>query len=254
MSQLNPDQVTNAETGDLNWKSLYKVGGWGVMIALAFYLSQFLIIIFGEPYPITTEEWFLLFQRSKLLGLFYLNALDIVSITLFSLMFLALYVALKGINQSYMAIAALLAFLGIAIFIAPRSASLSIVQLSDQYAAATTEIQRAQILAVGDALVSLSQATPLTTGFLLIAVAVLIISIVLLRSRIFGKLIAYMGILASVFVFALQVSVIVLPVIADPLMGLAMIFWMLWLLLIGRKLLQLGRQENNTLPREPSSV
>jgi len=248
MSQPNADQVINAESVDPNWISLYQIGGGGVLIALAFYLSQLLIIIFGEPYPTTTEDWFLMFQRSKLLGLFYLNALDMASITLFSLMFLALYVALKQFNQSFMAIATMLAFLGSAVFITPRTATFSMISLSDQYAAATTEIQRTQILAIGDALGALIQATPRTTGFLFITVAVLIVSVVLLRTQIFGKLIAYVGILASVFIFALQFSVIILPEIADPLMGLAMIFWMFWLLLIARILLQLGIRKNNSPP------
>ncbi|MBN1136721.1 MAG: hypothetical protein JXM73_09045 [Anaerolineae bacterium] len=39
--------------------------------------------------------WFALFQHSKLLGLFTLNALDILSIALMGVMFLALYAALK---------------------------------------------------------------------------------------------------------------------------------------------------------------
>ena len=97
------------ETIDPTWKSLYRVGGSGALIALVFYLSQVLILIFGEPYPVTTEGWFNLFTRSNLLGLFYLNALDMASITLFCLMFLALCVALKRGNESAMAIAGLVA-------------------------------------------------------------------------------------------------------------------------------------------------
>ena len=234
-------EVTKIETADPIWKSLYKVGGAGVLIALVFYLSQIIIILFGEPYPATTEDWFNLFIRSKLLGLFYLNALDMASITLFCLMFLALCVALKRGNESAMAIAGLLASIGTAVFIASRSVTFSMIPLSDQYAAAATDVQRAQILLIGDAFGVQIQATPRTTGFLLMSVAVLIISGTMLRSQFFNKATAVVGILSSILVFALHISVIIAPAIADPLMGVGMILWVIWLVLVGLRLIQLGK-------------
>ena len=228
------------ETVDPTWKTLYRVGGAGALLALVFYLSQVLILIFGEPYPATTEGWFNLFSRSKLLGLFYLNALDMVSITLFSLMFLALCLALKQGNESAMAIAGLLSFIGAAVFIAARSVTFSMIPLSDQFAAAATDAQRAQILTIGDAVGVQLQATPRTTGFLLMSVAVLIISLTMLRNQIFNKATAVVGILSSLLVFALHISVILAPTIADPLMGTGMLLWVIWLVLVGVRLLQLG--------------
>ena len=230
----------NVETVDPKWKSLYRIGGAGALLALVFYLSQVLILIFGEPYPATTEGWFNLFSHSKLLGLFYLNALDMVSITLFSLMFLALCLALKRGNESAMAIAGLLSFLGAAVFIAARSVTFSMIPLSDQFTAAATDAQRAQILTIGDAIGVQLQATPRTTGFLLMSVAVLIISLTMLWNQIFNKATAAVGILSSLLVFALHISVILAPTIADPLMGTGMLLWVIWLVLVGVRLLQLG--------------
>jgi len=225
---------------DTTWKNLYRAGGAGALLALVFYLSQVLILIFGEPYPATTEGWFNLFSHSKLLGLFYLNALDMVSITLFSLMFLALCLALKRGNESAMAIAGLLSFLGAAVFIAARSVTFSMIPLSDQFTAAATDAQRAQILTIGDAIGVQLQATPRTTGFLLMSVAVLIISLTMLWNQIFNKATAAVGILSSLLVFALHISVILAPTIADPLMGTGMLLWVIWLVLVGVRLLQLG--------------
>jgi len=144
-------------------------------------------------------------------------------------------------DKSYMAIAALVAFLGSAVFIATRSATFSMLPLSDQYAAAITEAQQFKVLAAGEAVGVQLQATPRTTGFLLIAVAVLIISLVMLRSRIFSNWTAYTGILASALVIALHLSAILLPAISGPLLGAGMLFWFAWLILVGRRLLQLGR-------------
>jgi hypothetical protein len=150
------------ESADSNWKNLYKAGGLAPLVTLAFYLIQILAMVFGEPFPTTMADWFSLFQRSKILGLLYLNALDIFSIAILGVMFLALYMALRRVNGSFMAVAAFLAFIGIAVFIAPRVAMLSVLPLSDQYAAATTEAQRATLLAAGEALNVLGTATPLT--------------------------------------------------------------------------------------------
>jgi hypothetical protein len=232
---------SNAKIADSAWKNLYRAGGVAPLIALAFYLSQISILIFGEPYPTTIDGWFSLLQRSKLLGLFYLNALDIFSIALLGTMFLALYIALKRANESYMAIAALFAFIGIPVFIAPRVVMLSVLPLSDKYAAATTEVQRSQILAAGQAMSALGQPTTQTIGFLFIAVAVLIISVVMLRSKVFNKATAYVGIVASVLTFVDDLSVVIAPSIAGPLMGIGIVLWTLWWILIARRLLQLGQ-------------
>jgi hypothetical protein len=231
---------STASAKDPTWKALYRIGGVAPLITLALYLSQ-VVFISWEEFPSTTLDWFSLFQHNKLLGLFYLNALDMISIALLGPMFLALYVALKRDSESCMAIAALFAFLGIAVFIAPRSATLSVLALSDQYAAATTEAQRAQALAAGDAVTALLQPTPQTIGFLLIAVAALITSLVMLRSQVFGNVTAYVGILASALTLADNISLVLLPSIAGLLMGIAGVFWVVWWVLIARRLLQLGR-------------
>jgi hypothetical protein len=229
------------ESIDPTWKNLYSTGGAAAFIALVFYLSQVLILIFGEPYPATTEGWLNLFSRSKLLGLFYLNALDMASISLFCLMFLALCLALKQVNPSAMAIAAVLSFIGAAVFIATRSVTFAMIPLSDRYAAASTGTQRAHIITIGDAVGIQLQATPRTTGFLLMSIAVLIISISMLHSQTFNKATAVVGIFSSLLVFSLHISVVLAPTISDPLMGVGMLLWIIWLVLVGIRLLQLGK-------------
>jgi hypothetical protein len=168
MSALRQTQIADAKAADSNWKSLYRVGGVAPLITLAFYLTETAAIIFGEqsgePYPTSVSDWFSLFQRNRILGLLYINAPDVFSIALLGVMFLALYIVLKRTSESSMAIAAFFAFVGIPVFIAPRVAALSILSLSDRYAAATTEAQRATFLIGGETLSALGQATPQTTG------------------------------------------------------------------------------------------
>jgi len=170
----------NREMSNPNWKALYRIGGVAPFIAILFYMSQFLLLIIGETYPTSPEGWFALFQRNKLLGLFVLNALDTFSIAIVGLMFLALYIALRQINPSYMLIASFFAFLGIAVFVTTRAMMVSAtLNLTDQYLVAMTEAQRSDLLLAWQAITSPVRSTPATTGFLFMAIGGLIISIVI---------------------------------------------------------------------------
>jgi hypothetical protein len=242
------------ETADSRWKSLYRAGGVAPLVALVFYLTEIAAIaiggLAGEPYPTSTSDWFSLFQRNRILGLLYVNALDIFSIALLGVMFLALYRALKQSDESYAAIAAFFAFVGIAVFIAPRAVvTFALLALGDRYAAATTETQRATLLTGGETFSALGQATPQTTGFFFVAVAGLILSVVMLRSKVFNKATAYVGILTGVITLANHISLLIVPALANSLTGVSGPFWIVWWILISVRLLKLGRTEKGA-PQE----
>lgn len=223
------------------WKTLYRAGAISPLIALALYASQFIIPIFGDPYPETVEGWFALFQRSKLLGLWYLNALDIVSFALLGIMFLALYVALRRVCPSWMLIAIYFALLGAVVFIVPRVLTLSVVTFSDLHAAATTEAQRTMWLTAGETLSRVSTATPQTLGFLFMAVAGLIISVVILRSQSFRKAAGYVGIVGFVVTLANYISWIIAPSTAAMLMPINGLLWLIWWIMISVGLFRLAK-------------
>ena len=236
--------MSNTETGYFEWKHLYRIGGAAPFVALIFYLSQFLIFFSGEAYPTTSEGWFMLFQRSKILGLFFLNALDIFSIAILGLMFLALYTALRHTSPSYMVISTFFALLGITVFVSSRASMVSgMLSLSDQYVSTISSGgQRTEVLAAGQVITSLSRATPETIGFLFMAIAGLIISIVILQSETFIKAIAYIGILAFIMTIVNNISLIVAPSITSIIMPINGLLWTIWWVLVGGTLLQLSRK------------
>jgi len=85
------DHVTNAETADATWKSLYRVGGTAALIAGVIFrrnLGPEIWLISGHAPPVTVIDWFTLLQNNKLLGLSLLNLFDIVDYALVGLMFL----------------------------------------------------------------------------------------------------------------------------------------------------------------------
>ena len=252
------NQIANAETADPAWESLYKVGGAAALIAGVIFrrnLGPEISLFSAQKQPDTMTGWFTLLQNNRLLGLSYLNLFDIVDYALVGLMFLALYVALRRASKSYMAIATTLGFVGIAAYFASNTA-FSMLSLSDQYAAATTDVQRSMFLAAGQAVLAINnpgaiyQGTGIYMSFLLLAVAGLIISAVMLRSNIFSRVTAYVGILASAFDLAYCITFAFVPAMTVYLLSAAGLLLMVWHILIGRRLYQLGRLERKTLPKQ----
>jgi hypothetical protein len=235
MNQIKPtaDRTT--------WKSLYRVGATAPLVALGFYLIQVLAMVFGGANPTTITDYAALLQRNRVLGLLYLNALDVFSIAFLGTMFLALCIALRQVNRSYAVIAALFAFLGVAAFVVPRVLMLSVVPLSGQYAIATTETQRTVLLAAMETLNSFGIATNRTIGFLFMTIASLIISVVMTKSAAFTRATAYVGILASAFTIAMDILLFVAPSIAALGAFLDALPWLVWWLLVSRDLFGLAR-------------
>lgn len=224
---------------DPSWRSLYRAGGAAALIAAALVLVEVIGFIVSGPQPTTVAGWFTLLQGNRLLGLVDLYLLEIVAWALFVPMFLALYKALRQANESYLAIAMAIAFVGIADYIA-TNAAFNMLYLSDQYAAATTDAQRSLFLSAGQAMLAMSPAAGFNMGLLLVSAAGLIISVVMLRSNIFGKVTAYMGILANVFGLAYYIGLAV-PAIGGILLGASGLLFLIWIVLVGVRLCQLGR-------------
>jgi hypothetical protein len=199
------------------------------------------------------SDWFALLQSNRLLGLAYLNIFDLVNYALLGLMFLALYAALRRDNKSFIAIATAIGLVGIAVYFASNTA-FSMLSLSDQYATATTDAQRATLLAAGQALLAINRFTgpgahPGTGGYislLLIATAGMITSVVMIRSTVFNRATAYAGILASVLDMAYCVAFAFVPIVDSETLAISFIpaaglFLMIWHIMVGWKLYKLGK-------------
>lgn len=236
----HPEQV--------EWNGIYMIGGAAALGAVLVAISEILITFLpgGSARQETVLDWFTLFQENWFLGLRNLGLLNIILNTLAVLTFFALYAAhRRGAHQPYAALAMIIAFLGVAVFYATNRA-LPMLHLSQQYAAATTDAQRAMLVAAGQSMLSVGQShTPGTfLGFALLECAGILMSIVMLRSGIFSNAAAYAGILGfgallvfefvSSFVTGIGAATMVLAMLG----GLAS---MVWYVLIARKLFELGQ-------------
>jgi len=195
MSQLKLNKVTDAETADSRWKDLYKAGGVAALIIAVLLLCE-IIVFYVWPQPDTVMGYFELFHDNWLIGLLDLDLLGMAAYILFVPVILALYIALRRASESFMAIATALFFVGISVFFATNTA-FSLLYLSDQYAAATTEAQRSMFLAAGQALLTLFNIGAFQVSYVIVSAAWLIISAVMLKSSMLGTVPAYAGTLAS---------------------------------------------------------
>lgn len=124
--------------------------------------------------------------------------------------------------------------------------------LSNQYVAAT-DAQKALLAAVGEGVLARGEDfTPGSfLGFIMGELATLIISLVMLRGRIFSKAAAYTGILGCVFLSICTIWATFIPVLYE----ISMIFGLLgglimltWYILVAWGLFRLGRIERKPVP------
>jgi hypothetical protein len=233
---------------DTSWRWLYWVGGVGILIAVVVFRRHFgaevtLLMdmgIVGLKPPSSAFDWFALLQDNVVLGLILLDLFDIVNYVLVGLMFLALYGALRRANQSAMIVATACDLVGVAVYLASNQA-FAMLALSSQYAAAATDVQRAAFLAAGEALLAIHDPGGIHLGLFLVALAGLIASVVMLRSHVFGKVTATVGMVANSLVLGYFVVVAFAPAIAPLFPSISAPFRLIWYVLIARRLFQLGR-------------
>jgi hypothetical protein len=187
------------------------------------------------PLPSGVTDWFALFQRSRLVGLVDMDLLLIVDNVLLVLMFLALYAALRRASKSFMTIAMTLELMAVTAYFASNTA-FEMLALSNQHAAATTEAQRAVLEAAGQAMLVTWQGTAFNVGYVLGALAVIVASSVMLRSRVFSKATAYFGLMFGL----LNVVPASAGKLGLVLSILSLVPMWVWLVLIARRLFQLG--------------
>ena len=113
------------------------------------------------------------------------------------LILLALYVVLIRTSPSFTTIALVLGLVGIVTYFA-STAAFEMLSLSNQYTAATTEIERSMYLSAGQVMIANWQGTAFNVSYILEGIALLTFALVMLRSTLFNKAIAYTGILLGV--------------------------------------------------------
>ncbi len=237
MAQSTPNRDGDEKTACPRWRDLYRIGG---IAAIGF---EILIILGGIAFVIwpylpgqaPTEGIFRAIQDNRLGGLMALDFLLLLSNLLGILFFLALYVSLKPVNESYALIALVLGLVA-AVLIVPARPISELLSLSDLHAAAATDAARSQYLAAGEALLALFNGTAFLVNTSFGGISLLISSFLMLRSNAFSKPAAYVGIATNIAVCCFFV-----PVIGTYLLFLSLPGYVVWYILLARTFFRLGQ-------------
>lgn len=230
--------MTSRAESDSRRKTLYRVGGVAALFSAAIIPVE-LVVFIAWGQPDSALGWFDMFRENELVGLLAFELLFVVNAVVGLATTLSLYVVLRRVNESLMAISLVLGLVEAITIILARPA-VEMLYLSERYAAATTDAQRAAFLAAGEAMWAVTHGTAFHVGYNLFSVFLLIVAVVMLQSGVFGRLTAYAGILAALLNWGLYV-----PGIGVFLSVLGVFpFFVVWNVLVGRKLLQLGRAES----------
>ncbi|MGD8406625.1 MAG: hypothetical protein PVJ21_23415 [Anaerolineales bacterium] len=230
------------------WGEIYILGG---LVALGAVLTGIIEIGItflpgGNAPQETVIDWFILFQENPFMGLRNLGLLNIFLNALGIPTYLALYAAHRKTRERSLALlTAIISYLGIGVFFATNRA-FPMLALSNQYAIATSDAQRAMLEAAGQSMLSVGAShTPGTfLGFFLAELAGVLISVVMLRGGVFSKINAYVGILGFSILLVFEYFSSFISGLSDVTLMLSMfggLLSMAWYILLGRRLFQLGQ-------------
>ena len=242
MVRDEPDRAGGGESAASEWSGLCRIGGVAAWTLMIYSLATMVQLVVAGGQPATAAEAFSLLQHNKILGLMRLDLPTVLAMPLYYLVFLGLLAALRRADPVYAIVSTALGFAGVTLLLATPTA-LSMISLSEKYAAATTESARGQFLAAGEAILAsdIWHGTGAMLGGMLLQCGAVLISVVMLRTNVFGKAIAYVGIVTHGLDLAHIVLGPFVPAAGFALMAIGGPLYLVWFPLVGRRLLQLGR-------------
>jgi hypothetical protein len=242
-----PFDRANKEMSKPDWQSLCKPAGVAALLIVLTALAEILITFLPGGYTTaeTVTDWFALLQNNPFLGLRNLGLLNIILTALGIPVMFALYTLHREGDRPLATLAMITSFIGVSVFYATNRA-FPMLDLSTQYATASSEAQRAMLEAAGQAMLSVGQShTPGTfLTFFLSEAAGILMGVVMLRGRKFNHTTALMGILGYGFLLIFEILSSFVPSSHNAILTLAMIGGlanMAWCIMTAIRLFQLGQ-------------
>jgi len=238
--------VSGAEARERpGWAALYRIGGWAAVAMLALIPVQLAVFVIW-PLPTTVAGWFALFQSNWLIGLIDMDVLLIVDWALTVLIFLALAIAVRRTGPALLVIAVTFELVAAATYFASAGA-VEMLALSGRFATAATDAERTVLLAAGETVVAAWTGTSFVVATVLSAIAILVLSTVMLRGRVFGRTIPILGL-------AMGATAIVPPNAGTIGLMFSLLYllpFVVWLVLVARALLRFSEHAED-LPGDPA--
>jgi len=230
-------------TLDPDGKWIYRVGGLsGIVLGIGYLLTFPVTILFAGGFPPLGTEARLAFFAEHSAGWWGVTALMVFTDLLYVPVFLALYHALKGFIKYLVLLALACAGLFVVLDLAITwTAFPSLIMLGGNYAVATSEAQRAIIVAAAGYPSAIID-SPLSGIYAILfpGLGELLASLVM-RKGIFSKTLVYVGVIAGIS----GILAGIVPIMISNLETFQYIngsLSMLWFFFVGLKLYQLSRQ------------
>ncbi|WP_344255243.1 hypothetical protein [Terrabacter carboxydivorans] len=224
---------------DASWGLLFKTGGWSAVL-LALLVLVPVALVFLAPVP-PTEGAALLGYIAAHTGVYLTELVCFVGLAVPALVvFSAVALALKDANKTVAAMGGLFGIASEVIALAlggsPQSLHGGLVVLSNAYATAGRDADRARLVSAADALIAATNAV--SWAGILTAAAILLLSSIMRHTSFFGPVLATIGIVAGAVGI---VSEALRPVIGPAYMLYGLLL-PTWFALVGWKLLHLDRE------------
>ena len=225
---------------DADARAMYRLGGYSALVLGVAYIAIVAVYATVGAPPREGEAW-LVYAAGKTTAWWAIVGLSVLTDFLFLPIAFALYLALRDIDRNAMLLAT--AFVSSFVFLdlaVTWTNITALVSLADQYAAATTDAERAAAVgAANHASAVLSSTLGGVYSIVTLALGILLIGWVMLRST-FGRTVAYVGIVIGILGIVSVAGPLLLGGLSLAIV-IASVLTTVWVLIVGYRLVRLGR-------------
>lgn len=221
---------------DTKWISIIKYGGISALLIVCIIPLQLIIFTLSPP-PSTCISFIELFHTNWLLGLLSLDFLYYFNNALLIVVYLGLYATLKELDFAKMSIALFVGMIGIAAYYT-SAVGFEMLSVSQQYYLTDSPEVRKQLETVAISLIERYKGTALDVYYVFNAVTLLLVSVTMFKSPLYGKVTAGWGLASGVFMLIPSTAGIIGMVFSI----VSLLPWIVFSALIARKQLTFVRQ------------
>lgn len=235
---------------------VYTLGAWtGILFLLYLVATIAIFTLLSNGYPASSLECFTMLEENRFIGLLRLDIVTVLFIPLYYIFFFAISHSMKKKYPLESHIAYLAIFAGITIFISNLNI-LELMTLSEKYRVADSREVQQQLLAAGEALLASDMwvSTSAKIRGILIESGALILSLLMLKSFLFRKSTAIIGILSHSFDLISEILSIFIPAVKDLFTYVAGPLYLVWFILVIADLFRLGRKGSPGALKATSTV
>jgi Domain of unknown function (DUF4386) len=242
------DEFFQIKNSEKQWNSIYTLGGLATIIAL---LGILIDVIIGNTtggnlstLPQTAIDRFTEFHDNKFLGLYHLDLLNILIQMILIPAYIALYAVHRNVNKAY-GLLAIIVFLFGSVIMVSNNTAFPMLELSNKFYSTINESQKVFYAAAGESMLAQgAHGSPgIFLGFFIPNIANLIMSVVMLKGKIFSKINSWIGITGTIFMLFYVILVNFGTGVENMATAFAMpggLLLMAWMIMFTIKLINLG--------------